>query len=345
MVSAQRILYAMPSVQLLLLNAALRLYLRPRAAQVKTPLDLRRLPDSRPPAPRGVRFRSDRVGGVEGEWAEAEGEATALMCYLHGGGYTSLAPRDYRALTGGFAKRGFRVFAVDYRLAPEHPFPAALDDAAAVFRAMAGGDERPVVVCGDSAGGGLAAALMLRLRDEAAPLPAAACLFSPWLDLTNASASRATNSQRDHAIGPMASGAMDMFASTYANGTDLREPAVSPVFGSLEGLPPTVLFVGESEVLRDDSVCFAERGRREGVTIHLEVWPDVPHVWPILHALLPEGRKAIDLSAGLLLRAASWPAARPVMEARAAAVRTEQALGADVRRELQDPARLSPDVR
>jgi acetyl esterase/lipase len=297
--------YDMTSLQLFLLNAALRFYLRPKAARVKTPFDLRQLPSSRPRAPRGARFRPDTVGGVHGEWADTEGEPLATMCYLHGGGYASLSARDYRSLTGGFAKRGFRVFTPNYRLAPEHRYPAALDDAAAAFNAMAETESAPVFLCGDSAGGGLAAALMTRLRDEGRLLPAAACLFSAWLDLTNSSPSRAANQTRDLTVGPMAPVVMDTFAAAYANGADLRGPTLSPLFGSLKGLPPTILFVGESEVLRDDSVRFAERGRAHGMTIGLEVWPHVPHVWPLLHMVLPEGRKAIDRATAFLSHAAS----------------------------------------
>src|SRR5271156_1751927 len=168
-----------------LINLAIRKFVKSRLSACRSPLDVRKAFSSALPAPGGVGFSPATLGGVSGEWAEPKKGAAGFgaLLYLHGGGYAAMSARTHRAITGGFALRGFRVFAPDYRLAPEHKFPAALEDAAAAWRALRAEVLGPICVGGDSAGGGLSLALLLNLRDRRDPLPAAACLFSPWTDL------------------------------------------------------------------------------------------------------------------------------------------------------------------
>jgi epsilon-lactone hydrolase len=163
-----------------LLNFLLRILYKRRLAACQTPWDVRRLSDSSPViVPKGARYIEATVGGVSGEWVEAPGSSgLGTLLYLHGGGYVCMSPRSYRAITAGFALRGFRVFAPDYRLAPEHPFPAAVEDAFAVWEGLRESVDGSLFVAGDSAGGGLALALLLTLRDKSREAPNAACLFS-----------------------------------------------------------------------------------------------------------------------------------------------------------------------
>src|SRR5947209_2064258 len=183
--------------------------------------------------PKGVRISQARVGCL-GEWVEVPGIApdAPVMLYLHGGGYVVCSPRTHRPITAFFAKAGFRVFCPDYRMAPEHPFPAAVDDALSAYESLLSRGIRPgqIVVAGDSAGGGLTLALLITLRDRKRPLPAAAALLSPWTDLAITGDTVRTNARRDAYInGPAA---MKTAALYYGN-ADPRDPLVSPLYADL----------------------------------------------------------------------------------------------------------------
>jgi len=249
------------------------------------------------PPPPGVRFRTDRLGGVPGEWAESATGARATLLYLHGGGFIACSSRQYRPVTGTLARHGFRVFAPDYRLAPEYPFPAAVEDAVAAWcglRAAVGGH---AVVAGDSAGGTLALAMMLAVRGAGACLPDAAAVFSPATDLAGDSPSLRSNSRRD----PMFRGeGLRHVAAAYLAGADPRHPLASPLYADLGGLPPLLIHVGTREVLRDDSVRFAARARKAGVAVRLKLWPVVPHAWQFANERLPEGRQSLAEAASFL---------------------------------------------
>lgn len=281
----------------------IRRRVRPALADMRDIAAVRAVFNKPLPAARGVRYTPAIVGGVPGEWVEADAtrptEMTTLL-YLHGGGFVGCSARTHRPLTAAFALQGLRVFAPDYRLAPEHPFPAAPRDVMAVYRAMrAEAPTRRIVVAGDSAGGNLALGLMLALRDAGEPLPAAAALFSPALDLTGGSPSTALNAARDSMFDPAQ---LPHLAEAYLAGADPTQPLASPLFGDMTGLPPLLLHVGESEVLRDDSIRLAQRAREAGVRVELLVFPVVPHVWQLVHQL-PESRRSVRAAASFLLSA------------------------------------------
>ena len=245
--------------------------------------------------PNGVAPADDTIGGITGEWLKPiDGEAVGTMLYLHGGGYFACSPQTHRPVTGGFARRGLNVFAPDYRLAPEHPFPAAVTDAVAAYRGLLtrGVAARSIVVGGDSAGGGLAMAMLLSLRDAGDPLPAAAILFSPWTDLAGTGASLRTNHSRD-AMFP--GQGMDRAAAPYLNGTDPRHPLASPLYAELGGLPPLLVHVGEYEILLDDSRRLVDKAKSAGTPATLQTWPVVPHVWQLFR--MPEAEHSMDLAA------------------------------------------------
>jgi acetyl esterase/lipase len=252
-------------------------------------------------APKNVTYTQDCIGGVDGEWVSAPdtpGDAPTLL-YLHGGGYFACSPRTHRPLTAYFAKNGFSVFAPDYRLAPEHPFPAAIEDAQKVWLALAGAGRLPgrMVVGGDSAGGGLALALMLSLRNGGHAMPAGAVLFSPWTDLAATGASVQENANKDAmfwAPGIIAG------AAFYLGGTDARNPLASPVYADLHGLPPLLIHAGARELLRDDSTRVAENAQAAGVPVELRIWDVVPHVWQLANGFVPEARESLDLAVEFL---------------------------------------------
>jgi epsilon-lactone hydrolase len=253
----------------------------------------------------GARIRPGEMGGIPGEWVEGHGDAPAMLFYLHGGGFIACSPRTHRPITAAFAAWGFRVFAPDYRLAPEHPFPAAVEDAVASWRALRASAPGRMVVAGDSAGGTLALALMLALRDAGEALPDAAALFSPATDLAGTGASLRDNSRRDAIF---RGDALAHLAVAYLNGADPRAPLASPLYGDLAGLPPLLIHVGEREVLRDDSVRLAERARAASVHVELQVWPVVPHVWQFAHAFIPEARRSLTAAAAFLHQAGAQAA-------------------------------------
>ena len=288
---------------------AVRHRVRPQLGDLSDIARVRRVFNQALPSPRGVRYRPDTVGGVPGEWVEADAttattaadaDGPTTLLYLHGGGFVGCSPRTHRPITAAFARQGLRVFVPDYRLAPEHPFPAAALDAQAVWRALrAASPEGRLVVAGDSAGGNLALGLMLALRDAGEALPDAAVLFSPALDLTGGSASLTLNADRDAMFhGP----SLANLSGPYLRGADPAQPLASPLLARLDGLPPLLVHVGESEALRDDSLRLAQRAREAGVTVDLQVFPVVPHVWQML-GWLPEARRSLA-AAGTFLRSA-----------------------------------------
>jgi acetyl esterase/lipase len=289
----------MASWQARLADPFLRFYVKPKLASAGTAAQARRAL-SNPwrrllPAPRGVTLTASSIGGVPGEWVKA-GTEIGTMLYLHGGGYFACSPKTHRAITGAYARHGFAVFAPDYRLAPEHPFPAAVDDALAAYRGLleAGHDARTLVIAGDSAGGGLALATLLAAKAEGLPMPASALLFSPWTDLAGSGASIIANRDRD----PMfVSHRLREGGEIYLNGANPENPLASPLYGDFTGLPPMLIQVGDGEILLDDSTRLAARARSAGVNIELQIWEAMPHVWQISQAFLPEARDALNQAA------------------------------------------------
>lgn len=291
----------MASFQAHLLDAIIRVQVKrkmkkqPDLAQVRAMMNSGKLP-----APKDVEYRADTVGGIAGEWVTQAGlpEAAPVLLYLHGGGYLACSPKTHRPITGAFAKAGLRVWVPDYRLAPEHPFPAAVEDAEATWHGLIarGYTAANIGVAGDSAGGGLALALMLALRDGKHALPAAAVLFSPWTDLTATGESIKTNAKRDamfHAPGT-AEG-----ARYYLGAADARTPLASPLFADLHGLPPLLIHAGDREILRDDSTRLTKKARAAGVCVEERIWPVVPHVWQ-LASFVPEARESLKRAAEFL---------------------------------------------
>jgi epsilon-lactone hydrolase len=255
--------------------------------------------------PADVQITPDEVGKVPGEWLEGPKPNGRTLIYFHGGGYFACSAKGHRPVTVAFAERGFRLFAPDYRLAPEHPFPAAVDDAMAVYAALQQQGTRDLVVSGDSAGGGLALALVHALKQRNVDLPAAIAAFSPWTDLTNASGSMRSNRQR---CAMFNTGNFEYGAANYLHGADPTDPLASPLYGDLRGFPPVLLHVGKNEMLRDDSVRFAERARAAGVDVRLKIWPVVPHCWQLAYKAMPEAVQSVREAAEFLV---STPIQKP----------------------------------
>ncbi len=245
--------------------------------------------------PRGVSARSVAAGAVPGEWlAPAEAVPGRVVLYLHGGGYVLGSPTTHRGLAGRLALAGrTRVLLIDYRLAPEHPFPAALDDALTSYRFLLeqGCDLRQIVIGGDSAGGGLALATALALRDRGEPLPAALFIISPWTDLTFSGESIHARADRDPLLQPNSS---DWLVDVYANGHPLTHPYISPLFADLHGLPPVFIQVGSEEILFDDSARLEVKLKQAGVPVEMEVWEGMWHVFQAFVPYVPEAQEAIS---------------------------------------------------
>ncbi|MFO7965323.1 MAG: alpha/beta hydrolase [Desulfobacterales bacterium] len=247
------------------------------------------------PEIQGVSFAPQAIGGVRGAWITPEAaEKNAAVLYFHGGGYCMGSINTHREMASRIAAASkTRVFIIAYRLAPEDPFPAALKDAETVYRGMLKNGRSPekMVVAGDSAGGGLAVALLLRLKACKLPLPAAAVCISPWLDLTLSGDSMKKKRHLDHVVRHEL---ISKMARAYLNGEDPSNPLASPLFGNLENLPPMLIQVGTAEVLMDDSVRLAHKATAAGVDVTLETWEDMVHVWHTFAEILPEAGEAID---------------------------------------------------
>lgn len=253
------------------------------------------------PVPEGVVTRRTVLGGrpaLELDPAAAAGRGRLL--YLHGGGYVIGSPDTHAGMVGELARRaGLRAVSVDYRLAPEHPFPAAVDDGLAAYRELlaTGTDPQDLVLAGDSAGGGLAVATLLAARDAGLPQPAAAAVFSPWADLTLAGGSIRSKEGAD----PLFTEAdVRAYADLYLGAGDRAHPLASPVFADLTGLPPLLVQAGANEVLLDDAVRLAGRAGADDVEVTLEIGPGLPHVFQHHYGRLDEADAALDRTARFL---------------------------------------------
>ncbi len=243
----------------------------------------------------GVSAEAVDAGGVPAEWVAAPGaDANHAVLYLHGGGYVVGSPASHREVAGRLsAASGARVLVIDYRLAPEHPFPAAMDDATAAYRWLLeqGVEPARAAICGDSAGGGLTVAALVALRDAGDPLPAAGVCLSPWVDMEALGESMTARAKLDLMVGRQ--GLLES-AAMYLAGADPRTPLAAPLYADLQGLPPLLIQVGTSETLYDDSTRLDERARAAGVDVTLQSWEEMVHVWQLFAPILPEGQQAIE---------------------------------------------------
>lgn len=245
---------------------------------------------------RGVECSAVDNGTVKGEWLRPprSKSARASILYLHGGGYFMGSARAYRGLTSRLAQLARApVFAPDYRLAPEHAFPAAVDDAVAAYQWLLRQriDPEGMVVAGDSAGGGLCLALIHALKERTITLPARLTLFSPWTDLAATGASLQENSRGCALFNAQT---VQKAAAYYLRGGDPYSPLASPLYGDFTGFPPLQIHVSDSEAIRDDSLRLAEKAERAGVAVTLSIWHRQVHAWPAFYPLLPEAEYCLE---------------------------------------------------
>ncbi|WP_431284618.1 alpha/beta hydrolase [Humitalea sp. 24SJ18S-53] len=249
---------------------------------------------ARYPTAADIRVQPVVANGVAAEWTTAPGaDPSRVLMFLHGGGYVSGSIASHRHMVAEAGRQaGARTLALGYRLAPEHPFPAALEDALDGYRFLLsqGFAARNIALCGESAGGGLAVATMVSLRDGGAPLPGCAWLSSPWVDLQMLGASMDSKA----AIDPLISRAyLQDLARAYLDGTDPWAPLVSPLHADLRGLPPLLIQTGTAETLMDDAIRLAGVAAAADVRVSLQAWPDMIHAWTLFYQDVAAGRRAL----------------------------------------------------
>ena len=250
---------------------------------------------------RGLRLEQVDDAGVRGEWVTPESPGRGVVLYVHGGGFVSCSAATHRPITAALARLSRRrVFSINYRLAPEHRFPAGLDDAFAAYRWLLGrglpaGD---ISIAGDSAGGNLVLGVLLRARDKGLPRPSSAVCFSPWTDLAGTGESVRLNDGRCAMFRPES---IEEFAAAYLDGAlSTRDPRASPVFADLGGLPPLLLQVGSTELLLDDARRVHLQILKAGGSSRLEIFDDVFHCWQMLDGFVPEARAALRQAADFI---------------------------------------------
>lgn len=237
----------------------------------------------------GIQVDPVQIYHIYGEWIlPAHLSKDKVMLYLHGGGYVFGSCNTYRSFMTKLVKESnITALIINYRLAPEHPFPAALDDAAFTYQWLlsSGIDAKNIVLAGDSAGGGLVLATLQAIRDRSIPMPVAAVVMSPWTDLTFSGETVQTKKDVENFI---PEGCIETFGGYYTKGSDPSTPYASPLFGDLTGLPPIMIHVGEEEILLDDSVRFANKAVQAGVDCKLKIWPEMFHCFPLMAPAFPE---------------------------------------------------------
>lgn len=244
--------------------------------------------------PEGMQVIAEDIEGMHAEWIIPEGTTRdRVILYVHGGGYVSGSCEDHRAIVAKLVQQcGICAMTYDYRLAPEHPFPAALQDSVRVYRWLLAQGILPkhIVIAGESAGGGLCLATLLELKQQGIPLPAAGVALSPWADLTFSGESY--KSKARVCLSP--AGSWDVFGQYYTGDNDPTNPGISPLFGDMHGLPPLLIYSGDDEVMRDDAVQFAEKAKSAGVAVKCKIWDGMVHCFPFFAPLVPEAREAMD---------------------------------------------------
>jgi acetyl esterase/lipase len=248
-----------------------------------------------------ARFERVQARGVPGEWFHHGGaDDSRVLFYLHGGGYSIGSIETHRDVILGLSRASNMTgFAIDYRLAPEHPFPVQLEDALAAYRFLLdrGVDPKRIIIAGDSAGGGLTLSTMIALRDRGEPLPAAAFLISPWVDL------EATGSTMEHhePYDYISRRVLSAYTRRFVSKKDVRNPLAAPLYAELEGLPPLIVHAGGAEALLDDSRRIAERARKAGVSVTFEVGDDMIHAWHLFAGAFEVCRRDVQRAGKLLV--------------------------------------------
>jgi monoterpene epsilon-lactone hydrolase len=242
--------------------------------------------------------------GVSAEWTWTEAADPArVVLYLHGGGYVFGSILSHRHLVAEIGRTsGSRTLAIDYRLSPENPFPAAVDDALASYRFLLeeGFEPRHIAFAGDSAGGGLVVSTLVAIKEAGLPQPACGWVISPWVDMEASGETFVSRADAD----PMVKREIIVnFAQAYLNGADPRSPFASPIYADLRGIAPLLIHVGASEVLLDDSLKLARTAGAADVSVRLEIWPEMVHIWHAFHRILGDGRKAVQAGAKFLREA------------------------------------------
>jgi epsilon-lactone hydrolase len=244
------------------------------------------------------------ASGVPGEWTwTAAADSTRAVLYLHGGGYMFGSILSHRHLVAEIGRLSdSRTLAIDYRRSPENPFPAAVDDAMASYRFLLNERYEPhrIALAGDSAGGGLIVSTLVAIKEASLPQPACGWLISPWVDMEASGETFVSRANAD----PIAKREMIVnFAQAYLNGADPRSPLASPLYSNLRGIAPLLIQVGASEVLLDDSLKLARAAGAADVSVRLEIWPEMIHIWHVFHRILADGRKAVQAGAKFLREA------------------------------------------
>ena len=241
-----------------------------------------------------ARYSRLNAGGVAAEWVAAEGATDGrVVLYFHGGGYIIGSPRTHRPMLAELSQAaGARVLSLDYRLAPEYPFPAPVEDSVSAYRWLLGEGYDPsrIALAGDSAGGGLTVSALVQIRYLGLPMPGAGVCISPWVDMEGLGESMETRAKVDPMVGKEN---LMVSAKTYLGGADPRAPLAAPLYADLRGLPPLLIQVGDAETLLDDSTRLAGVAREAGVDVQMDVWDDMIHVWHLFAPILPEGKQAI----------------------------------------------------
>lgn len=267
---------------------------RPRAAEIA---QMRIDSDARGeaiPLPADVTVQPVTANGVQAEWTSTPtADPSTVILYLHGGGYVLGSLQSHRHLVAEAGRAaGARTLALHYRLAPEHPFPAPVEDTVAAYRYLLDNGIRPnrIALAGDSAGGGLVVGALLAIREAGLPLPACGWCISPWVDMEALGQSFTDSAATDPNV---QKATILMMAQWYLGGADPRHPHVAPIYGDLRGLPPLLIQVGAAETLLDDSIALARKAGMADVPVDLQIWPEMIHIWHIYFPMLAAGRRAI----------------------------------------------------